>query len=482
MITVGIEFEGKCTPLTMCFRHTADELVYCAPDDAVLSNRALLRHAASLNVEFLHAMSGLVTEEASVMPGRIKTLMGQGQTGQILRNLCAIVAADAPQDWQKIVALMARLFQVTLLSPVATSRGTIELQYKQLRVKDALDISASGRGFQQMLLMFAFLYSHKKCVLLIDEPDNHLEILRQKQVYVLLRDIASENGSQVIMSTHSEVILNEAFEHNLTLLIDGRAEQLAKRNSILNHLKYFGADHYIRARERGYVLYVEGGTDIDMLHALAQKLSHPISENWDERINTFYVRDNYPDITQQSELERVEGGYGLNPKEHFRKLRDLLPNLKGLAILDSDSTPKKEPEQEGELQVIYWQRYEAENYFVTPDLLRQYAINHSPKEKLLQIDEVLNTVVTTEIFDSNSADFLAWKKAPQDLSRIVWEAKTERKKLSNFAEYFFRELAKILGTTMLLKKGELHRLIALVDAETLAPEVGEKLTALQRLF
>lgn len=57
---------------------------------------------------------------------------------------------------------------------------------------------------------------------MVDEPDAHLEILRQKQVYVLLRDIASENESQVIMVTHSEVILDEALDNNLTLLLDGR--------------------------------------------------------------------------------------------------------------------------------------------------------------------------------------------------------------------------------------------------------------------
>ena len=37
----------------------------------------------------------------------------------------------------------------------------------------------------QMLLVFAYLYSHKRSVLLVDEPDAHLEILRQKQVFVM---------------------------------------------------------------------------------------------------------------------------------------------------------------------------------------------------------------------------------------------------------------------------------------------------------
>ena len=66
-------------------------------------------------------------------------------------------------------------------------------------MKELLDVALAGRGFQQLLLIVAYLYSHRGSVLLIDEPDAHLEILRQKQVYVLLREIASTNASQVIL-------------------------------------------------------------------------------------------------------------------------------------------------------------------------------------------------------------------------------------------------------------------------------------------
>lgn len=168
------------------------------------------------------------------------------------------------------------------------------MSYRQPGVKEALDISSAGRGMLQMLLVFAYLYSHKHSVLLVDEPDAHLEILRQKQVYVLLRDIAAENGSQVVMVTHSEVILDEALDTNLTLLLEGRADDLARKQDIRNSLKHFGADHYVKARERGYVLYVEGGTDIDMLRGLAERLEHPVAKIWDERVNSFYVQNNYP--------------------------------------------------------------------------------------------------------------------------------------------------------------------------------------------
>jgi len=485
-LTVGVEFKGQVHSVPMRFRSRGDEVVYCTPGESVLGNPELLAYAAGIRVELLYPMSGLETEEAILQPGRIDVLLGQGQTAQVLRNLCLMVAQNTPDDWRRVVALMHRLFDVNLDTPQETTRGAIEMRYTQPGVREALDLSSSGRGFQQMLLIFAYLYAHKRSVLLVDEPDAHLEILRQKQVYVLLRDIAAENHSQVVMVTHSEVILDEALDNNLTLLIDGKADDLARKTDIRNSLKHFGADHYIKARERGYVLYMEGGTDVDMLRALAERLEHPIAKVWDERINSFYVQNNYPDKSLESELERVEGGFGITPRDHFNGLCKLLPHLKGLAILDNDGRDRQGG-TEGALHLSYWRRYEAENYFVTPDVLRRYAAEQFMDMELfggfsVEIDEVLDALVLEQVFDALEADFQAWKNAPAEAARIVWEAKTQRIKLSTFAEEFFRRLAGRVTGGMLLKKGELHRLVAVVDPKMIAAEVVEKLDLLNALF
>lgn len=486
VITVGVEYQGKVLDLPMRFRNQGDELVYCTPDPGILGNLDLIRYAAGLKVELLYPMSGLETEEPLLQPGRIDVLLGQGQTAQVLRNLCLMVARDSAADWQRIAALMKRLFNAELLEPQETTRGSIELQYRQPGVREVLDVSSSGRGFQQMLLIFAYLFSHKKSVLLVDEPDAHLEILRQKQVYVLLRDIASENLSQVVMVTHSEVILDEALDNNLTLLLDGRADDLARKQDIRNSLKHFGAEHYVKARERGYVLYVEGGTDVDMLRVLAELLKHPVAEIWDERLNSFYVQNNYPDQALDAELERVEGGFGVTPQQHFNGLRNLLPQLKGLAILDNDGR-NRASDLQGPLKISYWKRYEAENYFVTPDVLRSYALAHYADLELFggfraEINAVLDELLLTQLFDGVQADFLAWKQASPEIARVLWEAKTERRKLSTLAEEFFRNLAEKLGGQMLLKKGELHRLVPNVQPQGIAPEVWEKLDLLYELL
>lgn len=487
-LTVGVDHRGRVRPLPMRFRSQGDELVYCTPDESVIGDLDLLGFAAGLKVELLYPMSGLDTEEPILQPGRVDVLLGQGRTADVLRNLCLAVFKTSVDDWNRVAGLMQRLFSINLGQPEETSRGSITLSYRQTGVKEPLDISSAGRGMLQMLLVFAYLYSHKRSVLLVDEPDAHLEILRQKQVYVLLRDIASENGSQVVMVTHSEVILDEALGTNLTLLLEGRADDLAKKHDIRNSLRHFGADHYVKARERGYVLYVEGGTDVDMLHGLAKRLRHPVAELWDERINSFYVQNNFPLQDVQAELARVEGGFGLTPRDHFNGLRHLLPTLQGLAILDNDGQNRQDRD-DGALKIRFWRRYEAENYFITPELLQHYANLQYPADDLftqdarMAVEEALAETLRDEVFDGDQANYETWRQSPADAARLIWEAQTGRRKLSAVAEGFFRRLAQKTGLGLLLTKGELHRLI---PHATLTPaaedEVRAKLDLLLPLF
>lgn len=487
-ITVGILFRDKIEAVTMRFRNQGEELVYCTPDEATLANMEVVEAAARLNIELLYPMSGLETEEPILQPGRIDVLLGQGQTAQVLRNLCLLVFRESPDAWKELTTRMKRLFSVELGTPSETSRGSIDLFYRQDNVKELLDVSQAGRGFQQMLLIFAYLYSHRGSVLLIDEPDAHLEILRQKQVYVLLRDIAAANRSQVVLVTHSEVILDEALEHNLTLLLGGRADNLAAKTHIRNALKHYGAEHYLRARQRGYILYVEGGTDLAMLRGLAERLKHAVVHSWDERINAFYVQDNYPDSDLSSELERVEGGFGVTPERHFFALRDMVRPvvLRGLAILDNDGA-KRGDQDDGGLKVVYWKRYEVENYFITPDILRKYTTHHYAEAPLFgafqpEVNEVLDGLILERVFGGMGRDFQTWSDLNHDAARLVWEAQTRQIKLSDFAEEFFRRLARRLGHAMLLRKGDLQRLLEFVDPNAIDPEVSEKLDLLDELF
>jgi hypothetical protein len=487
-ITVAVDVNGQPEPVTMIFRHhPSDELVHCEPAPEALMNKTVFETAASLNVSLLYPMSGISADEAVIKPNRIDFHLGRGSTAEVVRNLCLLVHQNAPTDWKEITEMMRRLFHVRLTIPTENERGAVDLAYDQDGAGGELDLSLAGRGFQQMLLIFAHLYSHKGSVLLIDEPDAHLEILRQQQVYVLLRDIAHKNGCQVAMVTHSEVVLREALDRNLTLILGGQAENLAKKADIINALKHFGAEHYVKARETGHVFYVEGSTDVDMLRAFADRLEHPVMAALDDgaRLNVYYLQDNFPGPERSTdvELERVEGGYGMSAEDHYHALRSMIPDLRGLVIRDNDGKQHREGSQAA-LEQRVWKRYEPENYFITPDLLLAWADKHMPGEDLFiqTRQRLLDELILQRVFDGSTEDFDNYQKADASTRKTLWRAQTQLKKLSLFAEEFFRRLAQQTGTRMLARKGDLHELVVLCEPAELNGEVREKLDALQRLL
>lgn len=487
-ITVGVEFKGQIIPVTMEFtHHSSDELVYCKPGAVLATDDPAFAAVAALEVSLLYPMSGITADEAVILPKRIEYLMGRGSTAEVLRNICLLLAEGAPDDWKQVTELMRRLFHVLLGTPKVNDNGGVDLAYTQDGTVGEMDLGLSGRGFQQMLLIFSHLFLHKNGVLLIDEPDAHLEILRQRQVFTLLRDIAHRNGSQVILVTHSEVVLSEALDTNLTLILDGRADDLAGKQDIRDALKHYGAEHYVRARETGHVLYVEGSTDIDMLRAFARKLGHPVADLLDEegRLNVYYLQDNFPGPARDDheQLERVEGGFGLTAREHFRAISSMLSSLNGLAIYDHDGRPRKETDGGG-LTELQWRRYEPENYLVNPQTLERWVDKHLGQEELFASSrkQVMDAMLAEFVFNDEPEDLDAYLRADQPTRKALWRAKTQHLKLSRIAEEYFRRIAATTATPMLLRKGLLHELVAICDADELNGDVKAKLDALHKLL
>ena len=491
-ITAGVLHDGETVPVSMKFTYQNEDIAYCKPIKETLNQKEALKTAADLDVHLLYPMSGLALEEPIYLPGWVAVQMGQGQTSQALRNLCREAHQKDADDWGAIVESMRRLFSVELQEPIETSRGSIDLYYRQKGVGDPLEISLAGRGLLQTLLILTYLHSRRRCVLLVDEPDAHLEILRQNQIYAILKRLADQTESQVILATHSEVVLQEATDGNLTLLQGRKAVNLssaahAKKN-VLNALKYYGSDHYIKALQRGYVLYVEGRTDIDILRELSGKIGHRASELWDERINIYYTQDNYPESNMglDADLERIEEGFGMKSERHFSILRGMIPDLRGLAILDRD---KGNPEdvEDGKLSVVHWLRYEIENYIVSPETLLKYVHeNWNPAERenlpliMESAGDILDEMTLQQVFRGNEQTFSTWKYLEPNASEVLWSAQAALVKTSEFAEGFFRRLADKTGTPMLLRKSDLHKLIPYVDS--VDPEVSEKLDLLADLF
>jgi AAA15 family ATPase/GTPase len=471
-ITVGVEFEGKVHECKMTFTHYTPEVIYCAPEKNFYQNKKLLEYSSSIVIEILYPMSGMITDETLLPEGRINVLIGQGRTAEVLRNLCyQIIEKDKEEKtnlWNEVVGLMKQLFNIELLEPTfIKSRGAIELKYNAPDVKNPLDISLSGRGQQQTLLLISYLYSHRNSILLLDEPDAHLEILRQKLVFTLLRDLSLKNNNQVIIATHSEVILEEALDTNLVMLIDGEPLNIALKKNIRSALKNFGIEHYYKAKLKKNILYIEGSTDVQILKEFARILERTkLISLLESPINYYYVQNNEPVSNHKNMMDTKQGYFGFY-KEHFYAIKSVVPEFKGLAIFDSDGIPKVfEPEDS--LTTFYWTLYEIENYFINPNVIIDYVTSRlriTSEGPLFMVDKLelfknsLNQTMLSFIFDNNNqalTDFIDLSPSLQD---VFWQNTTKSIKLSTFLENVFQKYSVESGQPILLNKGRFFELI-----------------------
>jgi len=50
------------------------------------------------------------------------------------------------------------------------------------------------------------MYANPNTILLLDEPDAHLEVIRQREAFQLINKLANGMNSQIIIASHSEVV------------------------------------------------------------------------------------------------------------------------------------------------------------------------------------------------------------------------------------------------------------------------------------
>ena len=444
------------------FYYANDESFYCRPlrlsDGKTPDRMRIPDEVGSIQIAFLPPMSGLAATETRLDHGAVNVRIGEGRTADVLRNLCFRIHQERSEDWEKIVAQIQDLFGAKLDSArYIEERGEIAMSYREQGV--TLDLSSSGRGLQQTLLLLAYIYANPGAVLLLDEPDAHLEILRQRQIYRLLTEAAAESHSQIIAASHSEVLLNEAAGKDMVIAFVGPPHRVDDRGSqVLKALNEIGFDQYYQAEQTGWVLYLEGPTDLTILQAFARRLDHTDAVRVLERPFVDYVA-NQP--------ARV--------KSHFYGLKEALPDLKAAVLFDRLTG---EAPTINEVECLIWRRREIENYFCSRATLERYA-GESAKEGTLG----------GPLFVSAKADrrVNAMREAIEEVQSAMQKLdkgspwSTDVKVSDDFLKPLFKEYFAKLELPNLMDKKAFYELVRHVPLEEIDPEIEEKLNAIVRV-
>jgi len=349
--------------------YSSTEQIYVKP--ILQEGEKIPDEAEQLSVVYIPPFSGIGSAEMKYDRPYQDLLIGQGKGGDILRNLLyEIYKQETKQNWLDLCDHINKIFGYSLKDPEYEGRPYIQCDYIKQIMKNnrkssiQLDIASAGSGFHQVLLILAFFYARPSTVILLDEPDAHLHVILQKQIYDTIRRIANERNSQLIIATHSEVLIDGtaperilSFYRKPHLLIDE-----SQKDQIMEAIKRLPSMDILSAEHSAGVLYVEGETDLDLLKAWARVLDHPLYKWMSE--NAFW-----------------HSNQGRHPKEargHFFALQAIKPEIKGVLLLDGDNRklPDHEISAEG-LSIIRWKRYESESYLIHPQALERFLSNHA---------------------------------------------------------------------------------------------------------
>jgi len=443
---------GKSWVCGLEYSYANEESFYCQPlrlstpasEGETLAGMAVPSEALKVRVAFLPPMSGLTDREFVKQTGEINFLIGQGRTAEVLRNLCYRLATqkDSAETWHQVCDRIKKLFGVELDKPRhIPERDEIEMTYRS-KYGTKLNLSSSGRGLQQTLLLLAYMGANPGAVMLLDEPDAHLEILRQRQIYQVLNQMAHEQSSQIMAASHSEVVLNQAAGRDMVIAFVGKPHRIDNRGSqLLKSLRDIGFEQYYQAEQKGWVLYLEGSTDLAILQAFADTLNHPARAAL-ERPFVYYISSDQPQ----------------KAREHFYGLREAKPDLVGFALFDRMN---KRLFDAGSLKQYMWQKREIENYLCKKEVLMAW-VTKAQQQVGTKVGKEWETTMQETMGEIENALNILGKGSP-------WSP--DLKASDDFLDPLFEGFYKRLKLPNLMRKSDYHTLARFLPKERIDPEV-----------
>jgi predicted ATPase len=368
-----------------------------------LSNDRLFVKATSSNLQqgeeiprfaYLPPFAGMTDREERLTGAIRRRRVGEGLAGAVLRNIILdmqqrnaakrrdlrgsrskisdpdLKALRETDPWELLQQNLRLTFGVELdVAPfreeyhsyiqVDIVKGKLEgYKLKRHPRYNKRDLMVEGSGFLQWLSVFALVADPEIDVVLLDEPDAHLHSSLQEQLLDSLRAIAADTGKQVLVATHSTEILRNAEPTDILQIQSGKGGRyLREEHQKVGLLAGLGSDYaprIDRIKRTKRLFFVEGRSDLAVLHVLAETLGMQWPEQWVEWTTT------------RMQKER---------KQLYLALKEEIDGLVVLSLRDRDDEPAetvgadlvdRSAGAETGFQPRRWRRRYIESYLIWP--------------------------------------------------------------------------------------------------------------------
>ena len=260
-----------------------------------------------------------------------------------------------------------------------------------------------------------------------------------------------------MIASHSEVLLNEAASRDVVVAFVGQPHRLNDRpNQLLKALKDIGFEDYYQAEQRGWVLYLEGSTDLAILRAFAAKLQHVARSDLESPF-VHYVENQPP-----------------RARDHFYGLLEAKPDLVGFLLNDRMARPLQGA---APLTEAMWNRREIENYLCQPETLLAWAEASAEETSPGPLFTPGQAATRRKLMDECIHELVP-PLALRNPDDVWWR---DTKASDDFLDRLFEMFFDKLKLPNLMRKTNYHQLASHVAADRIDPEIAQKLDLLREV-
>lgn len=173
---------------------------------------------------FSPGLAGIAKNEAYVSDGVLLRTLARGDANLVLRNI--LLRISNKPEWDAFLQDLHKVFP-TIEIHVRYEEKTAEHIDVQVKTNgEWVPIELAGTGVLQATQILSYIHTFAPTIVVLDEPDSHLHPNNQRLLCALLRQIAEERKTQVLLTTHSRHVVDA---------LGSSANFLWVRNSTVEH-------------------------------------------------------------------------------------------------------------------------------------------------------------------------------------------------------------------------------------------------------
>lgn len=173
---------------------------------------------------FSPGLAGIAKTEQYLSDGVLLRTIARGDANLVLRN--NLLRLWNTNEWDTFLSDLLEIFpQIEFSVEFEPKTDEFITVYVKGSNKEWLPLELAGTGVLQATQILSYIHRFSPSIVVLDEPDSHLHPNNQRLLCALLRKVAEERGTQILLTTHSRHVVD---------VIGGTARFLWVRNGTVD--------------------------------------------------------------------------------------------------------------------------------------------------------------------------------------------------------------------------------------------------------